>query len=222
MSLHVSMQRDIGEPARSADDDWYPSGDGPMQIEDATRDTVDGIFRRNAAELHRKVDATRDAYFGFIFPINRADFVAVTRALGLDDHTASALYAQGTAFSTFRPNGRHSQLTNHIVGSALLAMRERSLDTGLQRVADESLADLVSSNEQAILEIADARHGWFGRIFFPAAAFANAAAVFGARVSSEALWLVAKEYGFAGTAGERLTIRGDFGIGLWLTLLARA
>jgi hypothetical protein len=206
----------VNNSEHSSDPEWA------MKIEDATHHDVETLFTRDASALHRKVDATRDAYFGFIFPITRPDFVAVTRALDLDDEAARALYQRGTAFSTFRPSGRHAQLTNHIVGAALLALRGGDLDTGLQPVNDKTVADLVSTNEQAILEIAEARQGWFGRIFFPAAAFANAAAVFGASVTAESIWELAKDHGFAGTAGERMVVRGDFGIAVWLTLLARA
>jgi hypothetical protein len=72
------------------------------------------------------------------------------------------------------------------------------------------------------MEIADARVTWFGRIYFPAAAFSNAIEVFGGKVSPDAIYALAEKYGFAAPAGSRKTVRGDFGIGVWLTLLGSA
>ncbi|WP_160093671.1 hypothetical protein [Rhodococcus sp. T7] len=191
------------------------------RLEDVTSRDVETLFASRESDLHRKVDATRDAYFGFIFPITRPDFVAVARAFDLNNEMAKALYSRGTAFSTFRPNGRLGQITNHIVGSSLLALRDMDLDTGLREVSDETLAALISSNEHTVVEIAEARQSWFGRVFFPAIAFANAIAVFGGSVTPESVWDLAQGYGFAAAAGERQTVRGDFGIAMWLTLLAR-
>jgi hypothetical protein len=73
-----------------------------------------------------------------------------------------------------------------------------------------------------VLEIAEARTTWFGRIFLPATAFANAIAVFGGKVNPDGIYAVAGKHGYAATAGERKTVRGDFGIGVWLALLGRA
>ena len=73
--------------------------------------------------------------------------------------------------------------------------------------------------EDAVMEIAEARVTWFGRIYFPAQAFANAISVFGGKVSADAIYSLAEKYGFSAPAGERKTVRGDFGIGVWLTLL---
>jgi hypothetical protein len=72
------------------------------------------------------------------------------------------------------------------------------------------------------LEIAEIRSSWFGRIFFPAVAFSNAIAVFGGKVTPEAIYELADKYGYSATAGNRKTVRGDFGIGIWLTLLGVA
>ena len=183
---------------------------------------VDALFSSQEQALHHKVDATRDAYFGFIFPINRSDFEAVSTALDVPVEARRVLYQKGKAFSSFRVGGRGAQLTNHIYGASILALRGKSLDSGLETVTDDSLADIVSKHEGAALEIAEARASWFGRIFFPAAAFSNAIGVFGGKVSPEAIHALAGKYGYAATAGERKTVRGDFGIGVWLTLLGCA
>ena len=187
-----------------------------------THSEVEHLFAQREQELHRKVDDTRDAYFGFIFPINQQDFQAVAHALELNAETARMLYKRGKAFSTFKPGGRGGHLTNHIVGSSILAPRGKDLDSGLDSVTDQSLERLVSQHEDAVTEIADARVTWFGRIYFPAAAFSNAIAVFGGKVSPEAIYALAEKYGFAAQAGSRKTVRGDFGIGVWLTLLGTA
>jgi hypothetical protein len=140
------------------------------QTADATYATVDpeavrGLFQDAGAELHRKVDATRDAYFGFIFPVTRADLFAVTAAFDIDPSVAGAIYREGRKFSTFAPNGRQpSQITNHIVGATLLALRGKSLDDGLSSVTDRSITSLVRDREAEILEVAAARSGWIGRI----------------------------------------------------------
>ena len=140
----------------------------------------------------------------------------------MGDGAAEALYKKGEAFSTFRPNGQGGRITNHIVGASILALRGKDLDTGLGSVTDNSLAGVVLQNENTVMEIAKVRASWFGRIFFPAVAFANAIAVFGGTVSPDALFDLAQKYGFAALAGERKTVRGDFGIGVWLTLLGKA
>jgi hypothetical protein len=191
-------------------------------LSDVGQREVEAIFTERKDELHRKVESTRDAYLGYIFPITRRDFLSVARALELRDDVANVLYRRGTKSSTFRPNERGGALTNHITGAAILALRGQDLDTGLAGATDDNLAEFVSKNEAAVLEIAEARRTWFGRIFFPAEAFSNAIGVFGGSVSPEALYSVALEYGFAAAAGERKTVRGDFGIAVWMTLLARA
>ncbi|MBI3751776.1 MAG: hypothetical protein HY263_09015 [Chloroflexi bacterium] len=195
---------------------------GSTSLADVTAGDVEELFAKRADELHAKVDATRDAYFGFIFPVTSRDFRAVTEVFGLSHDAARALYEQGTAFSTFRPRKRGGQITNHIVGGSILALRGRDLDAGLGDVSDKNIGAFVDANGLAIEEIAEARRGWFGRIYFPAQAFANAIGVFGGHVSPETLHRLAEDRGYAAVAGQRLTIRGDFGIGLWLTLLARA
>lgn len=187
-----------------------------------THSQVDTLFDAREKELHQKVDETRDAYFGFIFPINQQDFQAVAHALELDPVAARTLYKRGKAFSTFKPNGRGGRITNHIVGSSILALRGKDLNSGLGSVTDQNLEQLVSQHEDAVMEIADARVTWFGRIYFPAAAFSNAIAVFGGKVSPDAMYALAEKHGFAASAGTRKTIRGDFGIGVWLTLLGMA
>ncbi len=188
----------------------------------ATQAEVEDLFMQREQELHRKVDATRDAYLGFIFPINQQDFQAVAQALELDATTARTLYKRGKAFSTFTPNGRAGSLTNHIVGSSILALRGKDLDDGLSTVTDQNLEQLVAEHEDTVMEIAEARVTWFGLIYFPAIAFANAIGVFGGKVSPEAIYALAEKYGFAAEAGDRRTVRGDFGIGVWLTLLGNA
>ena len=188
-----------------------------------TTDDVEMIYKKFGTALHEKIDATRDAYFGFIFPINRDDLNAVSAALGLDSKVSQLLYQKSKSFSTFKVPGRKfGQLTNHIYGASILALRGKSLDTGLSSVTDANISKFVSANEDVILEIAAARASWFGRIFFPAQAFANAMSVFGGKISSEAVFAQAKAYGFACVAGKRNTVRGDFGIALWLTMLGRA
>lgn len=184
---------------------------------------VENLFTKMASDLHRKVDQTRDAYFGFIFPVTRTDFKAVARALDIDDQAARTLFRRGTEFSTFQPTGRvPGTITNHIVGASILALRGKQLDTGLGSVLDKNVIELVQENEEIVLEIAEARSSWFGRIFFPASAFSNAIAVFGGNVSPDAFYDLACKYGYGATAGDRRTVRGDFGIGVWLTLLSVA
>jgi hypothetical protein len=192
-------------------------------LEGVTASEVEKLFATQEQDLHRKIDATRDAYFGFIFPINSDDFRAVSHAFGIADDAARVLFKQGRAFSTFKVSGRSAgQLTNHIFGASILALRGKSLETGLGAVTDENISEIVRANESVVLEIAEARSSWFGRIYFPAAAFSNAISVFGGKVTPEALYELAGRYGYAATAGERKTVRGDFGIGVWLTLLGLA
>jgi hypothetical protein len=191
-------------------------------LSQVTTNDVATLFDRREAELHKKVDATRDAYLGFIFPVNRADFGALISALDIAPDAGRALFSRGRAFSsfTFGPKGRH--ITNHIVGASLLALRGKSLDSGLGSVTDDSLPKLVREHADTVLEIAEARASWFGRIFFPAGAFVSAIEVFGGKVSADAVYKLAEQFGFAAMAGSRKTVRGDFGIAMWLTLLARA
>lgn len=186
-------------------------------------DDVEKLYKTFEKKLHEKIDATRDAYFGFIFPIGRADLAAVSDAFELNPSVAQLIYKKSKSLSTFRaPGAKFGQLTNHIYGASILALRGRSLDTGLRTVSDQNIGKIVSLNEDVVLEIAGIRASWFGRIYFPAQAFSNAIAVFGGRVSPDALFQLAKKYGYASAAGARKTIRGDFGIAVWLTLLGRA
>jgi hypothetical protein len=104
------------------------------------------LFAEKERELHGKVDATRDAYFGFIFPINRNDFEAVSQALDIPAEASRMLYQKGKAFSTFKPSGRGGQITNHIFGASILALRGKSLDDGLSSVNDKSVGDIVAKN----------------------------------------------------------------------------
>lgn len=193
------------------------------QLSSVTVDEVEKLYKAQEKQLHEKIDATRDAYFGFIFPINRADLSAVSQAFELPVDVAQSIYKQSKKFSTFRtPGSKFGQLTNHIYGATILALRGKNLDKGLASVSDQSLPKLISANEDVILEIAQIRSSWFGRIYFPSQAFCNAIAVFGGKVSPDTLFDSAKKYGFASVAGTRKTVRGDFGIALWLTLLGRA
>jgi hypothetical protein len=183
---------------------------------------ISSLFSKQGKLLHDKVDATRDAYFGFIFPINRSDLKAVTSIFDMDGETERTLFREARRFSSFKPGGRNGEVTNHIFGAAILAGRGKSLDTGLNAVTDESLGRLVEQHEQTVLDVAEARASWFGRIYFPAQAFANAIEVFGGKVSADAVYALAKRHGFAAEAGKRQTVRGNFGIAVWLTLLAFA
>ena len=186
-------------------------------------DDVEKLYKVSEKKLHEKIDATRDAYFGFIFPIGRADLAAVSDAFEINPSVAQLIYKKSKSFSTFRaPGSKFGQLTNHIYGASILALRGKSLDTGLSSVSDQTIGKIVSSNEDVVLEIAGIRASWFGRIYFPAQAFCNAIGVFGGKASPDALFQLAKKYGYASTAGARQTIRGDFGIAVWLTLLGRA
>ncbi len=192
-------------------------------LKDVKPSDVEALFSKRAPELHQKIDETRDAYFGFIFPIPQDDFKTVTQAMGMTDKAATALYKKASALSTFRPAGEEGgQVTNHILGTSILALRGKDLNTGLQSISDKTLAEIVSRDKDLVMKIADARASWFGRIFFPAIAFSNAIAVFGGKVNPDAIYALAEKYKFAAKAGRRKTVRGDFGIGVWLTLLARA
>jgi hypothetical protein len=194
-----------------------------ITLASVTPNQVQTLFANRSPELHKKVDATRDAYFGFIFPITVSDLLSVSDALGIDGPTARELYRQGRHFSTFRESsGARPHLTNHIVGTSLLALRGQSLDTGLSSVTDQSLSNLAEEHFGTILEIAEIRAPWFGRIYFPAQAFSNALHVFGGTASPDSLFSEADARGFAANAASRKTIRGDFGIALWLTMLGKA
>lgn len=192
-------------------------------LSSVTTADVEKLYKDREKQLHEKVDATRDAYFGFIFPINRADLTAVSQAFGVNPEVSQLLSHKGRAFSTFKIAGRNrGSLTNHIYGASILALRGKDLDTGLNSVTDTTLAELVREQEEVILEIAEVRASWFGRMYFPAVAFVNAISVFGGKVGEDAVYEVATKYGFSAVAGTRKEVRGDFGIALWLTLLARA
>jgi hypothetical protein len=195
----------------------------PTLLSTVTIDDVDQLYAARAQQLHEKIDATRDAYFGFIFPINRSDLNAVSQAFGLAPEVARHLALKSREFSTFRlPGRKFGQLTNHIFGASILALRGKDLDTGLAGVDDRGLVDVATAEEATVLEIAEARASWFGRVYFPAQAFANAIAVFGGKVGPDAIFDLAEKYGYAAVAGKRKTVRGDFGIALWLTLLGCA
>jgi len=193
------------------------------QLAVVTITDVDRLYAEHAKQMHEKIDATRDAYFGFIFPITRSDLNAVSQAFGLPAEVANHLALKSREFSTFRAPGRKfGQLTNHIYGASILALRGKDLDSGLAGVNDRTLPELVKAEEATVLEIAETRSSWFGRIYFPAQAFANAIGVFGGKVDANTLFDLAEKYGFASNAGARKTIRGDFGIAVWLTMLGRA
>jgi hypothetical protein len=194
-----------------------------QQLSTVTIADVDRLYAERDKQLHEKIDATRDAYFGFIFPINRSDLNSVSQAFGLPSDVANHLALKSRNFSTFRaPGRRFGQLTNHIYGASILALRGMDLDNGLASVTDQSLHELVQAEEATVLEIAEARSSWFGRIYFPAQAFANAIGVFGGKVDANTMFELAEKYGYASNAGARKTIRGDFGIAVWLTMLGRA
>jgi hypothetical protein len=192
------------------------------QLSRVTASQVSELFANKSDILNKKIDATRDAYFGFIFPITGADFRSVSEIFGLQPETAQTLAKEGTRFSSFvQANGRKG-LTNHIYGASLLALRGKSLDTGLSSVNDKSVEGLVEDNLHIVLDIAEVRATWFGRIYFPSAAFANAIGVFGGKVSPDAIFKLAQAHSFGAVAGERKTVRGDFGIAVWLMLLGYA
>mgnify|MGYP001163411336 FL=1 len=192
-------------------------------LSSVSTDDVEKLYKEHEKHLYEKIDATRDAYFGFIFPINRSDLSAVSEAFDLSPSVAQLIYRKSKSFSTFRaPGSKFGQLTNHIYGASILALRGKNLDTGLNSVTDQNLGKLAAENEDVISEIASVRASWFGRIYFPAQAFSSAISVFGGKVTPDALFDLAQKHGYASTAGARRTIRGDFGIALWLTLLGRA
>lgn len=189
-------------------------------LSSVTANDVATLYQEKEQELRQKIDDTRDAYLGYIFPMDRSDFQAVQAAFGIEEMAGRKLYELGTGITSFVPNGiGPGTLTNHIVGSSVLALRGRSLDTGLSSLTDQNLASMVDDYQSIIYEIANARRTWFGKIFFPADAFANALSVFGGTVSGNKLFEVASLYGFGNFANTRKTIRGDFGIGVWLALL---
>ena len=68
-------------------------------LERVSASDVENLFVAKERELHRKVDATRDAYLGFIFPINRSDFQGVA-GFGYPSRNREVLYRKGKAFST--------------------------------------------------------------------------------------------------------------------------
>ena len=196
--------------------------DNVKALREVSKDDVETLFANNSDELHRKVDQTRDAYLGFIFPVNRSDYYSVATALDINGDTAQVLFKRGREFSNFRVGDRPSQITNHIFGTSILALRNKPLDSGLATATDTSLEKLVKDSEETVLEIAEVRTSWFGRIFFPSTAFSNAIAVFGGKVNSEVFFELANRYGYSAMAGNRKTVRGDFGIAVWLTLLGMA
>jgi hypothetical protein len=198
------------------------SRDKVITLSEVSPADVDTLFNNSADELQRKVDETRDAYMGFIFPISRSDFCLVADVLEINTSTAQRLFKRGRAFSNFRVGERSNQITNHIFGTSILALRKKSLDSGLVETTDISLEKLVRGNIETVLEIADARSSWFGRIFFPSNAFSNAIGVFGGKVSPGVFFDVASKYDYSAIAGERKVVRGDFGIAVWLTVLGKA
>lgn len=166
------------------------------------------------------MDDTRDAYFSFIFPISLDDFRGVSSVFQVDADTAKELLKAGRSFSCFRKVGRElGTLTNHIYGAFILTLRGRDLNYGLAEVNDKTLAYYVAKNEHIVMDIAEIRSSWFGKIYFPAQAFANAISVFGGKVSPDAVYDLAAKYGYAAMATKRQTVRGDFGIAVWLMLL---
>ena len=58
---------------------------------DVTPKDVETLYSNHEKQLRQKIDATRDAYFGFIFPMERGDFKAVQSALGIDEATGRKL-----------------------------------------------------------------------------------------------------------------------------------
>lgn len=189
-------------------------------LSSVTPSDVTKLFSSMEKELHKKVDDTRDAYFGFIFPISLDDFRGVSSVFQLSADTAKELLKVGRGFSSFSKVGRgKGSLTNHIYGASLLTLRGRDLNTGLSDVSDSNLADYVSKNENIVMDIAEIRSTWFGKMYFPAQAFANAISVFGGKVSSQAIYELASKYGYSAMATKRQTVRGDFGIAVWLMLL---
>ncbi|MEP6935648.1 MAG: hypothetical protein ABI988_17195, partial [Nitrospirota bacterium] len=126
---------------------------GLKHLNSVTVEDVEKLYREHDKQLHKKIDATRDAYLGFIFPINRSDLSAVSEALELSPAVAQLIYKKSKSFSTFRSPGRKfGQLTNHIYGASILALRGRSLDTGLNAVTNDNVRKLAVANEDVILE----------------------------------------------------------------------
>jgi hypothetical protein len=190
------------------------------KINEVTPKDVTTLFSSMEKELHKKVDDTRDAYFGFIFPISLDDFRGVSSVFQLHADTAKELLKVGRKFSSFKKVGRDlGTLTNHIYGASILTLRGRDLNTGLSDVNDKNLGGYVAKNENIVMDIAEIRSTWFGKMYFPAQAFSNAIGVFGGKVSAEAVYELASKYGYSAIATKRQTIRGDFGIAVWLMLL---
>ncbi len=192
------------------------------KLSEVTAQDVTNLFTRMEKELHQKVDDTRDAYFGFIFPISLDDFRGVNAVFKLNVDAARQLLKSGRIFSSFVKAGRGSgTITNHIYGASLLTLRGRDLNTGLTEVNDTTLIEYVKKYENIVMDIADIRSSWFGKMYFPAQAFANAISVFGGKVSPDTIYEIASKYGYSAVATKRQTIRGDFGIAVWLTLLGK-
>jgi hypothetical protein len=190
------------------------------KLTDVTAKDVTALFTSMEKALHKKVDDTRDAYFGFIFPISLDDFRGVCSVFQLNTDTANQLLKVGRTFSSFTKVGRGpGTLTNHIYGASILTLRGRDLNTGLGEVNNKTLAEYVAKNEHIVMDIAEIRSTWFGKMYFPAQAFANAISVFGGKVSPEAIYELASKYGYSAMATKRQTVRGDFGIAVWLMLL---
>jgi len=68
------------------------------QLSRVTASQVSELFATKSEILHKKVDATRDAYFGFIFPITGSDFRSVSEIFSLQHDTAQTLIKEGTHF----------------------------------------------------------------------------------------------------------------------------
>ncbi|MEO8341565.1 MAG: hypothetical protein ABI604_17990, partial [Nitrospirota bacterium] len=65
---------------------------GLKHLNSVTVEDVEKLYREHDKQLHKKIDATRDAYLGFIFPINRSDLSAVSEALELSPTVAQLIY----------------------------------------------------------------------------------------------------------------------------------
>jgi len=99
--------------------------------------------------------------------------------------------------------------------AGLLLYRGKQLDTGIGSVTDKNIADLVQKNEEIVLEIAEVRSSWFGRIFFPRLHSLVPLLCSGGKISPDSFYDLACKYGYGATAGDHRTVRGDFGIGVW-------
>jgi hypothetical protein len=119
---------------------------------------VTALFSSMEKEMHKKVDETRDAYFGFIFPISLDDFRGISSVFQLNADTTKELLKAGRSFSSFKKVGRGTAtLTNHIYGASILTLRGRDLNTGLADVTDKNIAEYVSKNEHIVMDIAEIR-----------------------------------------------------------------